>query len=131
MRAGWHSPDRDRAWTPPPALVSRTIDSNTGLLTDGWCGEPQQEWFKPGTEPTKSCDGGWFRFAGAFDELSTDAIDAAVDALGNAIGEGEIRESLLKRLSDEFKRSAREQQRQAARERDSERRRDQRRPDRP
>ncbi len=135
MRAGWHSPDRDRAWTPPPALVSRTIDSNTGLLTDGWCGEPQQEWFKPGTEPTKSCDGGWFRFAGAFDELSTDAIDAAVDALGNAIGEGEIRESLLKRLSDEFKRSAREQQRQAARarerERDSAPRRDQRRPDRP
>ncbi len=122
MRSGWRSPTRDDAWTPPPTLIARTIDSETGLLTDGWCGTPQQEWFKPGTAPAKSCDGGWFRFASAgFEHLSPDAVDAAMNAIGDAIGEGEVRQSLLQRISDEFKRNAREAQRRAERDRERER----------
>ncbi len=129
MRQGWRSPLNDRAWTPPPTLVSRTVDANTGLLTNDWCGEPQTMWFKPGSEPTKSCDGGWFRFANSrFEDVSADAIDAAMNALGDAIGQGEVRQSLLQRIGDEFKRNAREVQRRAERERDAERRRDQRPP---
>ncbi len=132
MRQGWHSPSRDREWTPPPTLVSRTVDANSGLLTDGWCGEPQTMWFKPGTEPTKSCDGSWFRFASSrFEDMQEQAFEAAAQAIGHALGEGEMRQSLLQRLSDEFKRNARQAQRdaerqaerQAEREREAERRR--------
>ncbi len=108
MRNGWRSPERDRAWPAPPSLVPRTIDMNTGLLAGDWCGEPQLEWFKVGTEPKESCDGGWFRFAGALDELPGDAIDAAVEALGDAIGEGQIRQSLLRRIGAEMRRQVRE-----------------------
>ncbi len=109
MRAGWRSPERDRAWEAPPTLVSRTIDANSGLLSNGWCGDTQEEWFKPGTEPTTSCDGGWFRFTGTLDDMPEDAIDAAVDALREAIGEGEIRQSLLDQIARKVKRSVREE----------------------
>ncbi len=135
MRNGWRSPSRDRDWTPPPTLVSRTVDANSGLLTDGWCGEPQVMWFKPGTEPTKSCGGSWFRFASSrIGDVTEQAFEAAVEAIGEAMGEGEVRQSLLQRLSDEFRRSAREAEREAERaarreaEREAERRRDRRPP---
>lgn len=120
MRTGWHSPERDRAWVAPPTLVSRTVDQNTGLLASGWCGDPQQEWFKPGTEPTESCDGGWFRFTGSEDlglqDMQEDAIDAAVNALRDAIGEGKIRQSLVDRLASQLRRSAREESNRATAE---------------
>ncbi len=135
MRTGWRSPERDRAWVAPPTLVSRTIDANTGLLSNGWCGESQEEWFKPGAEPTESCDGGWFRFTGSldgvldgvrdgvrdgsfdrdFDGDPDEVIDAAVDALREAIGEGELRNALLERLAQEAKRKAREDTRRRGR----------------
>ena len=106
MRSGWRSPERDRAWRAPPSLVRRTIDANTGLLAGDWCGEPQLEWFKAGTEPTESCDGGWFRFTGSLEALPGETIDAAVDAISEAIGEGELRQSLLRRLASEVRRKA-------------------------
>mgnify|MGYP003869297169 CR=1 FL=1 len=104
MRNGWRSPERDRAWVAPLSLEARTIDRNTGLLASEWCGEPQLEWFKAGSAPTESCDGGWFRFTGGLGELPGDAIDAAVDALGEALGEGKLRQSLLRKLGAEVKR---------------------------
>lgn len=105
MRNGWRSPERDRAWAPPLSLEARTIDRNTGLLASDWCGgDPQLEWFKAGTAPTESCDGGWFRFTGGLSELPGDAIDAAVEAIGEAIGEGRIRQSLLRKFGAEMKR---------------------------
>lgn len=125
MRNGWRSPARDRDWTAPPTLVSRTVDASSGLLTDGWCGETQTMWFKPGTEPTKSCGGSWFRFASSrLGDMQEQAFEAAAEAIGEAIGEGELRQSLLQRLTDEFRRNARE----AERERDAEGRRDRRPP---
>jgi 1A family penicillin-binding protein len=106
MRAGWHSPEQDREWRAPPTLKARTIDANTGKLFGDWCdGEPAQEWFKPGTEPTARCDGGWFRWARGEPGLPDDAIDAAVDVLGEAIGEGRVRQSLLRMLANELRRS--------------------------
>jgi hypothetical protein len=37
-------------------MVSRTIDAYNGLLANEWCPVTQREWFKPGTEPTRTCD---------------------------------------------------------------------------
>jgi len=107
MNGGWHSPERDRDWTAPPTLIARTVDANSGKLFGDWCdGEPAREWFKPGTEPTARCDGGWFRWARRDNGLPDQAIDAAVDMLGEAIGEGRLRQSLLRRLANEFRRSS-------------------------
>ncbi len=107
MRSGWHSPERDREWVAPPSLVPRTIDATSGRLFGDWCeGVPQLEWFKPGTEPSASCEGGWFRWARGGDGLPEAAVDAAVDMIGEAIGEGSVRQSLLRRLAEEFRRPA-------------------------
>ncbi len=122
MRNGWRSPERDRAWTPPATLVSRTIDATSGLLTGGWCGDPQVEWFKPGTEPTEACDGGWFRYTGRMDGLPGDAIDAAIDALSDALGPGEIRQSVLRSLAGEMRRRIRDAERDTRRETEQARR---------
>lgn len=106
MRAGWHSPEQDREWRAPPTLTARTIDANSGKLFGEWCdGEPTTEWFKPGAVPTARCDGGWFRWARGDQGIPEDAIDAAVGVLGEAIGEGRVRQSLLRRLANEFRRT--------------------------
>jgi penicillin-binding protein 1A len=106
MRDGWRSPARDAAWRAPASLMARTIDAETGQLFGDWCGgEPVTEWFKPGTEPSATCEGGWFRWARGRDEALADAaFDAAVGAIGEAIGEGRVRQSLLRRLANEFRR---------------------------
>jgi hypothetical protein len=36
-------------------MVMRVIDAETGELAGEWCPTTQQEWFKPGTEPTIQC----------------------------------------------------------------------------
>jgi penicillin-binding protein 1A len=107
VRDGWRVPPGERGWNAPPSLLRRTIDAETGQLFGDWCsGEPAVEWFKPGTEPTSSCEGGWFRWARGRDEALTDAVyDAAVGAIGEAIGEGRVRQSLLRRLANEFRRT--------------------------
>jgi len=106
MRTGWHSPEQDREWRAPPTLTARTIDANSGKLFGDWCeGEPATEWFKPGTVPTARCDGGWFRWARGEQGIPDVAIDAVEGVLGEAIGEGRVRQSLLRRLASEFRRS--------------------------
>lgn len=42
-------------WTPPPGMVSRTIDAFNGELANEWCPVTQREWYRPGTEPTRIC----------------------------------------------------------------------------
>jgi 1A family penicillin-binding protein len=42
-------------WAPPPGMVMREIDSQTGELATEWCPLTQREWFRPGTEPTEPC----------------------------------------------------------------------------
>ena len=52
---GWHERSPANAWSPPPGMVSRTIDAFNGDLANEWCPVTQREWFRPGTEPTRTC----------------------------------------------------------------------------
>ena len=53
--AGWREPAPPNAWAPPPGLVERTIDPETGELAGAYCPQRHPEWFKPGTEPLREC----------------------------------------------------------------------------
>jgi len=55
-REGWREKSPPGAWAPPAGMVSRTIDAYDGLLANEWCPVTQREWFKAGTEPTRTCD---------------------------------------------------------------------------
>jgi 1A family penicillin-binding protein len=52
---GWHERASSAAWSPPHEMVERTIDAYNGELANEWCPVTQREWFKPGTEPTRTC----------------------------------------------------------------------------
>ncbi|HEX2718377.1 MAG TPA: PBP1A family penicillin-binding protein [Gemmatimonadaceae bacterium] len=52
---GWRETGTEAWWTPPAGMVSRVIDASTGELASEWCPTTQEEWFKPGTEPTEYC----------------------------------------------------------------------------
>ena len=54
-RNGWTEQAPESMWAPPAGLVSLTIDAHTGDLATEWCPTPQEEWFKPGTEPVRLC----------------------------------------------------------------------------
>lgn len=56
LRDGWHTPEEDTAWMPPPGIESRQIDIGTGKLASDWCGPSRREWFKTGTIPAASCE---------------------------------------------------------------------------
>ena len=56
LRDGWHSPEEDAPWTPPPGIVTRQIDIGTGKLASDWCGPSRREYFKSGTGPVTSCE---------------------------------------------------------------------------
>ena len=54
---GWREPASSaNAWQPPPGMISRVIDPETGMLANDWCPDRKREWFKPGTEPTELCN---------------------------------------------------------------------------
>jgi hypothetical protein len=65
-RAEADSLDRDRGpllpipqpWPLPTGLVTRRVDSKTGLLASRWCPEENAytEYYLPGTEPTDYCE---------------------------------------------------------------------------
>ncbi|NUO63895.1 MAG: PBP1A family penicillin-binding protein [Gemmatimonadaceae bacterium] len=52
---GWRETGTEAWWQPPAGMVSRVIDASTGELASEWCPTTQEEWFKPGTEPTEYC----------------------------------------------------------------------------
>ena len=52
---GWKERTPAGAWRPPEGMVSRVIDAQTGELAGEWCPITQEEWFRPGTEPTWYC----------------------------------------------------------------------------
>jgi penicillin-binding protein 1A len=56
LRDGWHSPEEDAPWAPPPGIESRQIDIGTGKLASDWCGPSRREYFKLGTAPKGSCE---------------------------------------------------------------------------
>ena len=58
--AGWEAPllSVPGPWSIPEALVTRRVDSRTGLLASRWCppDDAYDELYLPGTEPTQPCD---------------------------------------------------------------------------
>jgi penicillin-binding protein 1A len=52
---GWHERAPSGSWSPPEELIERRIDAFNGDLANEWCPVTQREWFKPGTEPTRTC----------------------------------------------------------------------------
>lgn len=56
LRDGWHSPEQDSPWRPPPGIESQQIDIGTGKLASDWCGPSRREYFRTGTQPTASCE---------------------------------------------------------------------------
>jgi penicillin-binding protein 1A len=81
---GWSESGTDAWWTAPAGMVSRVIDGTTGELAGEWCPVTQEEWFKPGTEPTERCR--------AHEPLPEEIITDAVGTVGQKIGKA------LKRL---------------------------------
>ena len=54
---GWREPASSaNGWTPPAGMTMRLIDPGTGMLAGDWCPIKKREYFKPGTEPTETCN---------------------------------------------------------------------------
>jgi len=54
---GWREPASSaNGWAPPSGMTMRLIDPGTGMLAGEWCPIKKREWFKPGTEPTETCN---------------------------------------------------------------------------
>ena len=55
--SGWHEPASSaEGWRPPAGMTMRLIDPGTGMLANEWCPVKKREYFKPGTEPTETCN---------------------------------------------------------------------------
>jgi penicillin-binding protein 1A len=55
--SGWHEPASSAdGWRPPDGMTMRVIDPGTGMLANEWCPVKKREYFKPGTEPTETCN---------------------------------------------------------------------------
>ncbi len=75
---GWRERGSEREWAAPPGMVAVEIDAVTGELAGEWCPTTQREWFKPGTEPTVTCQehAGWY--------VGDDWADDLADRIGRA-----------------------------------------------
>lgn len=51
----WREMPAPTAWAPPPGMSMVVIDAQTGFLANDYCPIRQQDYFKPGTEPTDPC----------------------------------------------------------------------------
>ena len=69
-------------WTPPAGMVSRTIDAFNGDLANEWCPVVQREWFRPGTEPTRTCREHSAPFIDRLEEFGRKLGKAVKDLLG-------------------------------------------------
>jgi penicillin-binding protein 1A len=78
---GWRETGSDAWWTPPAGMVSRVIDATTGELAGEWCPVTQEEWFKPGTEPTERCRA----HEPAPEEIITEAVGTVGQKIGKAL----------------------------------------------
>jgi penicillin-binding protein 1A len=76
-REGWTERASAALWSPPPGMVSRIIDAETGELAGEWCPVTQREWFKPGTEPTEVCQ--------EHQPLQSDWVFTLTDKIGQAL----------------------------------------------
>ncbi|HEX2716612.1 MAG TPA: PBP1A family penicillin-binding protein, partial [Gemmatimonadaceae bacterium] len=80
---GWTEKGSDAWWAPPPGMVSRVVDAQTGALANEWCPETQEDWFKPGTEPTERCHLHELPSDGT--QIFTEAVDGVGEKIGKAL----------------------------------------------
>jgi penicillin-binding protein 1A len=78
---GWREGGSDAWWTPPAGMTSRVIDATTGELAGEWCPATQEEWFKPGTEPTERCRS----HEPSPEVIITDAVGTVGQKIGKAL----------------------------------------------
>jgi penicillin-binding protein 1A len=80
---GWIEKGSDAWWAPPPGMVSRLVDASTGALANDWCPETQEDWFKPGTEPTERCQ--LHDITDDPTQIFTEAVDGVGEKIGKAL----------------------------------------------
>ena len=136
LRTGWHNPEDDAPWTPPPGIVQKQIDVGTGKLASDWCGPSRREYFKSGTTPVTSCENevqwsmrelvppDWHDTEDASEGIDAERLGEAMEAVLEAtqandklraVSNGIMRE--VRRAAERAKRDAdREEQRARARE---------------
>lgn len=124
LRDGWHSPEDDPAWEPPPGIETRQIDIGTGKLASDWCGPSRREFFKTGTVPVTSCENevqwsmrdlippDWHE---ADEGISPESIGQAVEAVLDATDAGDRVRAVGSRVMRELRRAAERERREAAR----------------
>ncbi|MGH7526422.1 MAG: transglycosylase domain-containing protein, partial [Gemmatimonadales bacterium] len=81
-REGWTEEGNGREWDQPAGMVSRVIDAGNGDLANQWCPVTQREWFKAGTEPTRSCREHDAPLVDRLEELGRKMGEALKDLLG-------------------------------------------------
>ncbi len=125
LRDGWHSPDDDTPWAPPPGIESKVIDIGTGKLASDWCGPSRREFFKLGTAPKGSCeDDQWLAMRDAnppdWDPPeppepppAAQALGALVDEALNAAHANDKARAITREVARELMRAARQATREA------------------
>jgi penicillin-binding protein 1A len=78
---GWRERE-PHAWPAPAGMVSRTIDAFNGDLANEWCPVTQREWFRAGTEPTRTCHEHTAPLVQRLEELGRKVGRALKDLLG-------------------------------------------------
>jgi penicillin-binding protein 1A len=82
---GWREAPAANAWAPPAGLVARTVDPETGDLAGPYCPRRQAEWFKPGTEPLRTCaehDEPYFADEPEEERVNTDPVEDVFESIG-------------------------------------------------
>jgi penicillin-binding protein 1A len=128
LRTGWHNPEDDAPWTPPPGIVQKQIDVGTGKLASDWCGPSRREYFKTGTTPVTSCENevqwsmrdmvppDWHEAESDEDEIDAERLSEAMEAVLEATKAN----AQLREVSSGIMREVRRAAERARRDRDRE-----------
>ena len=89
---GWREPASSaNGWTPPAGMTMRLIDPGTGMLAGEWCPVKKREYFKPGTEPTETCNQHFEpiyqeeEYPDDMDPRSQDPVQRGVEGIGKVL----------------------------------------------
>ena len=89
---GWREPASSAGgWRAPPGMTMRIIDPTTGLLAGEYCPVRQRQWFKPGTEPSETCNGHYeepveeYPLPDTLDPRIPDEVQKGVEGIGKVL----------------------------------------------
>ena len=127
LRDGWHSPEDDSAWVPPPGIETKQIDIGTGKLASNWCGPSRREFFVRGSAPKQSCEDDpylamrdaeppdWHDSSGQGD-IDSMQIAETVSGVLEAVGDNSKARAVAGRVFSELRKAQREATRELRRE---------------